>query len=65
MSASSLIVMVVMVVGGISLPGVRGQINALASVLQFVDSEEGRMSSQVLERPTESKWAGRDVQCIN
>ena len=65
MSASSLIVMVVMVVGGISLPGVRGQINALASVLQFVDSEEGRMSSQVLERPTESKWAGRDVPCIN
>ena len=38
------------------MPGVRGQINALASVLEFVDSEDGRMTSQVLERPTESKW---------
>ena len=55
MSASSLMVMVVVVMG-ITMPGVRGQINALASVLEFVDSEDGRMTSQVLERPTESKW---------
>ena len=40
---------------GLTEPGIRGQINALASVLEFVDSEEGRSSSQVLERPTESK----------
>ena len=40
---------------GLTVPGIRGQINALASVLEFVDSEEGRSSSQVLERPTESK----------
>ena len=60
MSASSLILLAV----GITLPGVRGQINALASVLEFVDSEEGRMSSQVLERPTESKWYGRDIHRI-
>ena len=57
MPASSLILLVV----GITMPAVRGQINALASVLQFVDSEEGRMSSQVLERPTESKWDGGDI----
>ena len=61
MSASSLmlVVVVVLVLGGITMPGVRGQINALASVLEFVDSEDGRMTSQVLERPTESKW---DIQ---
>ena len=54
-----LVVVVVLVLGGITMPGVRGQINALASVLEFVDSEDGRMTSQVLERPTESKW---DIQ---
>ena len=61
MSATALILVVL----GLTLPGIRGQINALASVLEFVDSEEGRMTSHVLERPTESKWAGRDVPCIN
>ena len=40
---------------GLTVPGIRGQINALAPVLEFVESEEGRSSSHVLERPTESK----------
>ena len=57
MSASSFIFLLL----GLTIPGIRGQINALASVLEFVDSEEGRMTSHVLERPTESKWAGRDI----
>lgn len=51
MSATSLILVVL----GLTLPGIRGQINALASVLEFVDSEEGRITSHVLEKPTESK----------
>ena len=51
MSSSSLILLVL----GLTMPGIRGQINALASVLEFVDSEDGRLASQVLERPTESK----------
>ena len=38
-----------------------GDASALASVLEFVESEEGRMTSQVLERPTESKRDARDI----
>ena len=57
MSSSPLILLVL----GLTMPGIRGQINALASVLEFVESEEGRMTSQVLERPTESKWDARDI----
>ena len=49
---------------GLTVPGIRGQINALASVLEFADSEEGRSSSHVLERPTESKLDGNRIDVI-